>query len=100
MRKKAIESAPIWNKNINAGDSVEGKFIKTEVFDSKFGSSTKYIIELSDGTKTGIYSSASLQRQFKNIPEGSYVWVTYKGEETSSNGRVVKVYEVDYDDEA
>ena len=47
----------------------------------------------------GVFSTASLVRQFNNVPEGSYVWITYKGEETSKNGRPVKVYDVDYDDE-
>ena len=99
MRKKAIESTEIWNKDLNVGDTLEGVFIKTEVFDGKFGETEKYVIEKEDGNKLGVYSSASLERQFNNVPVGSYVWITYKGEETSKNGRPVKVYDVDYDDE-
>lgn len=99
MRKKAIEITQIWNKDLTPGASIAGRYIKSEVIDTKFGESEKYIIELDDGTKMGIYSSSSLQRQFKNVPEGAYVWVEYKGEETSKNGRPVKVYEVEYDDE-
>ena len=99
MRKKAIEITETWNKDLNAGDTLEGIFIKKEEFDGKYGTTEKYVIETRDGTKYGVFSSASLARQFKNIPEGSYVWVTYKGEETSKNGRPVKVYDVDYDDE-
>lgn len=99
MRKQAIVMTKTWNKDLEKGATIEGIYIKKEVFDGKFGESEKYIIEDASGEKWGIFSSASLANQFKNIPEGSYVWVEYKGEETSKNGRPVKVYAVDYDDE-
>ena len=99
MRKKAIELTTTWNKDLKAGATLEGKYIKKETFEGSYGTTEKYIIETKDGEKLGVFSSASLARQFKNIPEGSYVWITYKGEETSKNGRPVKVYDVDYDDE-
>lgn len=99
MRKKAIELTTTWNKDLTAGATLEGKYIKKETFEGQFGTTEKYIIETDEGEKMGVFSSASLARQFKNIPEGAYVWITYKGEETSKNGRPVKVYDVDYDDE-
>lgn len=99
MRKKAIEMTTTWNKDLTAGATLEGLYLKREVFDGKYGETEKYIIETSDGEKLGVFSSASLANQFKQIPEGSYVWIVYKGEETSKNGRPVKVYEVEYDDE-
>lgn len=99
MRKQAIVMTKTWNKDLEKGASIEGIYLKKEVFDGKFGASEKYVIEDANGEKWGIFSSASLANQFKNIPEGSYVWVEYKGEETSKNGRPVKVYSVDYDDE-
>lgn len=99
MRKQAIVMTKTWNKDLEKGASIEGVYIKKEVFDGKFGESEKYIIKDANGENWGIFSSASLANQFKNIPEGSYVWVEYKGEETSKNGRPVKVYSVDYDDE-
>ena len=99
MRKKAIEMTKTWNKDLEVSATLEGKYIKKETFDGNFGTTEKYVIETEDGEKMGVFSSASLTRQFKNIPEGSYVWITYKGEEVSKNGRPVKVYEVDYDDE-
>lgn len=99
MRKQAIVMTKTWNKDLEKGASIEGVYIKKEVFDGKFGESEKYIIKDENGENWGIFSSASLANQFKNIPEGSYVWVEYKGEETSKNGRPVKVYSVDYDDE-
>ncbi len=99
MRKKAIELTDTWNKDFEIGAKIEGVYIKTEVIRTQFGESEKYIIETTDGKKMGIYSSASLLRQFANVPEGSYVWVEYKGEETSKNGRPVKSYVVEYDDE-
>lgn len=100
MRKKAIEMTKTWNKDLEPGATIEGKYIKKETYDGQYGRTEKYVIETSDGEKFGVFSSASLANQFKNVPEGSYVWITYKGEETSKNGRPVKVYEVDYDDEA
>lgn len=99
MRKKAIEITEAWNKNIEAGASIEGKYLKKEVFTGRYGESIKYVIETADGKKMGVYSTASLNRQFANVPEGSYVWITFKGTETTKNGQTVKVYEVEYDDE-
>lgn len=100
MRKKAIEITKTWNKDLEPGATIEGKYIKKEIYDGNYGRTEKYVIETKEGEKYGVFSSASLANQFKNVPEGSYVWITYKGEETSKNGRPVKVYEVDYDDEA
>lgn len=99
MRKKAIEITETWNKDLEIGAEIEGVYIKKETIKTQFGESEKYVIETKDGKKMGIFSSASLSRQFANVPEGSYVWVTYKGEETSKNGRPVKSYSVDYDDD-
>lgn len=99
MRKKAIEITETWNKDLTAGAALEGRYIKKEIINTQFGESEKYVIETDDGKKMGVFSTASLARQFNNVPEGSYVWITYKGEETSKNGRPVKVYEVEYDDE-
>lgn len=99
MRRKAIETTTTWNRDLEVGATLEGKFIKREIFDGQYGEAIKYVIETKDGEKMGVYSSASLIRQFNNIPEGAYVWITYKGEETSKNGRPVKVYVVEYDDE-
>lgn len=99
MRKKAIELTKTWNKDLEVGATLEGKYLKKESYEGNFGTTEKYVIETADGEKMGVFSSASLARQFKNIPEGSYVWITYKGEEVSKNGRPVKVYDVDYDDE-
>lgn len=99
MRKKAIEITETWNKDLTPGATIEGKFIKTEVVKTQFGDSFKYVIETPNGKKMGVFSSASLARQFSNVPEGSYVWIEYKGEEQSKNGRPVKSYTVEYDDE-
>ena len=99
MRKKAVELTQTWNKDLSVGDTIEGVFIKTETYDGNYGQTQKYIIETKDGAKYGVFASASLSNQFKNVPEGSYVWITYKGEETTKSGRPVKVYDVDYDDE-
>ncbi|MBO7731308.1 MAG: hypothetical protein J6S67_02095 [Methanobrevibacter sp.] len=99
MRKKAIEMTETWNKDLEVGATLEGVYVKVEHLNTQFGESEKYIIEKDDGTKIGVFSTASLTRQFNNVPVGSYVWITYKGEETSKNGRPVKVYDVDYDDD-
>ena len=99
MRKKAIEITQTWNKNLQAGAKIEGVYLKKELYDGNYGQVEKYIVETPDKKKIGIFSSASLSNQFKNVPEGSYIWIEYKGEETSKNGRPVKVYDVEYDDE-
>lgn len=98
MRKKAVEITKTWNKDLTAGASIEGVYLKKEIYEGNYGPAEKYIIETPDGEKLGVFGSASLVYQFNNVPEGSYVWITYKGEETTKSGRPVKVYEVDYDD--
>ena len=95
---KFIEKT-IWNtKDIQAGDTIEGYYLIKENFVSQYGETACYVIE-SEGINYGIYSSASLDRQFANVPQGCYVWVKYNGEVKSKNGRTVKDYSVDYDDE-
>lgn len=98
--KNYIETTT-WNvKDLAIGATLEGKYINSDTFIGKFGETIKYIIKGNDGVDYGVFGSASLNRQFNRIPEGSYVWITYKGEETTKNGRSVKVYEIDYDSEA
>lgn len=101
MRKPATQpmiKTTTWNKDLKKGDKLEGLYVRKEVFEGKYGETTKYVIKNEDGD-FGVYSSASLDRQFKNIPQGSYVWIEYDGEVTSTNGRPVKAYIVEYDDE-
>lgn len=101
MRKsasKAIVKTVTWNKDLAEGATLEGYYTGKEVFEGQYGETTKYIIE-SGNTNYGVYGSASLDRQFKNIPEGVYVWITFDGNVTSKNGRTVKQYTIDFDDE-
>lgn len=102
MRKSAsttYEQTTTWNKDLAVGAKLEGVYLSKETFEGDYGLTTKYIVQASDGTKYGVYGSASLNRQFEQIPTGSYVWLEYTGETTSAKGRTVKTYAVDYDDE-
>lgn len=101
MRKsanQAYEKTITWNKDLSGGEKLEGVYERKEEFDGDFGRTVKYVIAF-DGQKYGVYGSASLNRQFERIPEGSYVWIEYTGKTTSAKGREVKVYNVDFDDE-
>ena len=97
--KKFVETVT-WNKGLNPGATLEGRYTSSETFIGNYGETTKYIIEGQDGVTYGVYGSATINRQFANIPEGAYVWIEYKGEEPTKNGRSVKVYVIDYDTEA
>lgn len=97
--KQFIETTT-WNKDLAEGATLEGKYVSSETFIGNYGESTKYIIEGKDGVMYGVYGSAVINRQFAKIPEGAYVWITYKGEGTTKNGRSVKLYDIDYDTEA
>ncbi len=102
MRKSAsvtYEKTTTWNTNLAVGDKLEGVYLSKEKFEGDYGLTIKYIVQAGDGTKYGVYGSASLNRQFEQIPVGSYVWLEYTGETTSTKGRIVKTYNVDYDDE-
>lgn len=99
MRKSTnYTQTTTWNKDLEAGAKLEGIYKNKEVFEGKFGESVKYVINF-DGVDYGVYGSASINRQFKGIPTGSYVWIEYKGEAETKNGRTVKEYVVDFDDE-
>lgn len=97
--KPAIELTQTWNKDLEIGAVLEGIFEKEEISQGQFGASKKYIIVTKDGTKYGVYGTASLDRQFVNVPEGCLVRITYKGEQTTKSGRPAKVFVVEYDDE-
>lgn len=102
MRKSAstnYEPATTWNTNLTIGDKLEGVYDSKDEFEGNFGQTIKYIIISPDGTRYGVYGSASLNRQFAKVPVGSYIWIEYTGETTSQNGRIVKTYNVEYDDE-
>lgn len=88
-----------WNtKDIAVGSTLEGQYVAVETFEGKFGETTKYVIRTADGTDFGVYGSASINRQMKNVKLYSQVWITYKGVEETKNGRTVKVYDIEYDD--
>lgn len=97
--KKEFVETVTWNKNLAEGATLEGRYVSQDTFIGKFGETTKYVIEGNNGTTYGVYGSVSLNRQFAKIPEGSYVWITYKGQEPTKNGRTVNVFVVEYDDE-
>lgn len=99
MRRKAIEITNTWNKDLKIGDKLEGIYTRKDIVNGDYGQTAKYIIETPNGEVKGVFASASLARQFANIPEGAYVWIEYKGEQTSKNGRKVKIYDVEFDDE-
>ena len=93
--KQTFEKTPIWNtKDIKEGEEISGIYEGFETFTGKFGTTTKYVVNV-DGEKWGIYGSASLDRQFKLVETGTKVYVTYKGMTTSKNGRQVKDYLVE-----
>lgn len=100
MRKSASEMNKVWNtKDLEVGATLEGLFVNKAKVTTKFGENEKYTIEIDGGEHMDVFSCASLKRQFDNLPMGCYVWITYKGEETSKQGFKVKIYSVDYDDE-
>ena len=96
--KNYIETTT-WNKGLAEGASLEGRYLAKETFIGNYGETNKYIIEAPDGTKYGVFGSASIDRQFAKIPENEYVWITYKGEVPTKNGRIVKVYDIEFDTE-
>ena len=98
--KKEIIKTVTWNnKELAEGSVLEGYYINQETFEGQYGETTKYTIEANDGVLYGVYGTASLDRQFKKVPEGCYFWLKYEGLVTSKNGRTVKQFSVDFDDE-
>lgn len=97
---KEIIITTTWNKDLEPGATLQGRYVSMETFIGKYGETNKYIVKGDDGVDYGVFGSASIDRQFKNIPEGAYVWITYKGEEQTKNGRTVKVYTIEFDTEA
>ena len=101
MRKsanKTYEETTPWEYT-NFGDKLEGVYEAKDEFDYEGKHIIKYVISSPDGTKYGIFSTASLERAFNNIPVKSYVWLEYTGKVKSKKGFDVHTFNVDYDDE-
>lgn len=103
-RQEAIattyEDIPVWNKKgeLKIGDKVEGFYIEHQTFTSKFGDGDSYIILKEDDSKAKLMGQADIKRKFASIPEGSYVWVEYKGLVETDNGPM-KEYIIEFDPE-
>lgn len=103
MLKKANEETTrnrTWNKDLSAGSVLEGVYVESKEVEGQYGKNIKYVIK-ENGTNelVDVFSSATLKRQFDNIPVESFVRISYKGDETTKNGYKVKIFEVEYDDE-
>ena len=97
-----IERNRNWNKELTVGAVLEGVYIQSEEFKGDFGPSIKYTIKASGTNElVDVYSTTTLKRQFAKIPTGSFVRITYKGEQPSRKNPTynVKIFEVEYDDE-
>ena len=102
MRKSAYkeyEKTTAWDYKSTEGAKLEGVYESKDEFEGDFGHTIKYVISSPDGTKYGVYGTANLNRQFLNVPTGSYVWIEYTGKTTSQKGRIVHTFKVEYDDE-
>lgn len=106
MRKTAESKAgkytdlDTWNKKgeLTEGDSLEGYYIDSEAFETKFGEMIIYIIEKLDGTRIKVTGQSDIKSKFTDIPVGSHVWISFAGLTETKNG-AMKSYTVEYDDE-
>lgn len=101
MRKSAnkkYEKTITW-EYANSGDRLEGVYESKDEFDYDGKHIIKYVIVSPDGIKYGLFSTASLDRSFNNIPLNSYVWIEYTGKVKTKKGFDAHTFIVDYDDE-
>jgi hypothetical protein len=98
-----ISLQPEYHEFVNVGDSIRGIYNgmghitkKEESRDVKGEFFYKDIPAIVLQTKSGIVlnAGASLVNQFKNLPSGTPVQITYKGEEKTQSGNKVKTYDV------
>lgn len=89
-----------WNKKgaLKEGDTLEGYYIDSEEFNTKYGDMIIYVIEQLDGTKIKITGQSDVKGKFTDIPVGSHVWISFDGLTETKNG-AMKTYSVEYDDE-
>lgn len=101
MRKSANTQVPVWNrKDIKVGTKLEGYYVRDKKFESRqYGEGLMYIIADLQKVEHAVMATASVRGGMINVPLGSHVWLEYIGEEKSSNGRMVKVYNIEFDDE-
>lgn len=108
MARKTVEAkkntykyadAPIWNAKgeLKAGDNINGYFIESNTFETKYGPYTMYIL-LVDGKAVKITGQTDLKNKFANIPEMCHVWIEYTGLTETEHG-AKKTYKVEFDDE-
>lgn len=89
-----------WNKKgaLQQGDALEGYYVDSENFNTKFGEMVIYVIEQLDGTKIKVVGQSDIKGKFNEIPVGSHVWITFTGLTETKNG-AMKSYSVEFDDE-
>lgn len=103
MARKTAEANIIetWNKKgeLKQGDKLEGRYVRSENFSTKFGEAISFIIVTEEGVELSLMGQANIRAKFKNIPVGSYVWIEYTGIVDTKNG-AMKEYQIEFDEEA
>ena len=97
--RRAVEStfADKWEPQ-NEGDVLEGTFIGVDTAPGKRRGETftVYHIQDDDGKRWSA-SGAHLESFMKQIPRGTYVWITFEGTKKVSNGDM-NLYKVDVEE--
>jgi hypothetical protein len=96
------ERVDTWNKaGLEVGAKLTGYYVREEKFTSAaYGDGKKFIIADESGKEiAGVMAQAVIERAFMNIPQGSYVEITFKGKETTAKGQQVNAYDIQFDPE-
>ena len=95
QRQEVKSNFPVPFKPEKEGEFVEGVYYGFNLVDDGRGKEFKsHKIKPDDSDEFIGVSGAFLDQKMMRIPKGTYVWVTYKGEEKTKNGNA-KVFQVE-----
>lgn len=98
-KRMKVEStmAKIWKAD-KVGDVLEGTYLGMEMVKGKGkrGMFRSYHIEKEDGERVRL-ASAMLNTKMNQVPKGTYIWLTFKGDFETDNGPSPD-YEVEVED--
>lgn len=89
-----------WNKkgNLKGGETLEGHYIDSEKFTTKFGEMLVVIIKDTEGQLHKLVGQSDIKNKFIEIPLGSKVLVEYEGIVETDRG-TKRGYKVQYDED-
>tara|TARA_Y100000310_G_C20701625_1_gene830500 strand:+ start:317 stop:661 length:345 start_codon:yes stop_codon:yes gene_type:complete len=77
------------------GDLVEGTLVGSRVMEFSDGDAMRYTLKEDDGSLIVFFGSTIIDGLMESVDVGTYVRVTFIGEDKTTAGRPVKLYDIE-----